>query len=185
MTEAARRARLAALVRDVPGFPSAGIVFRDIGPLLADAAGLAQTVDALTDCAAAVTAGGVGGVDVVAGIEARGFVLGAPLAVRLGVGFVPVRKAGKLPRPALSATYDLEYGTATLEVQQDGLTAGARVLVVDDVLATGGTAAATVDLVRRAGAQPVGVVVLAELAALGGRAVLAGLGVEVASVLVF
>ncbi|GIG29156.1 adenine phosphoribosyltransferase [Cellulomonas marina] len=159
-------ARVEALVRLVPDFPQPGVLFRDITPLLADAATFADVVAAMAAAA--------GEVDLVAGMEARGFLLAAPLATALGAGLVPVRKAGKLPGPSLAETYDLEYGTATLEVHPDTVPAGARVLVVDDVLATGGTAAATVRLLERAGADVVGLSVLVELTALGGRARLGG-----------
>jgi len=144
-----------AKVRDVPDYPQAGIVFKDITPLLADGQALAAVVRAL------------------AGIEARGFILAAPVASQLGSGFVPVRKHGRLPGPTYAESYDLEYGTATIEVHQDAFAPGERVLIVDDVLATGGTAAATVTLVERAGAEVVGVAVILELAFLGGRARLA------------
>ena len=154
-----------AKVRDVPDYPQAGIVFKDITPLLADGQALAAVVRAL--------AAGHGPVDKVAGIEARGFILAAPVASQLGSGFVPVRKHGRLPGPTYAESYDLEYGTATIEVHQDAFAPGERVLIVDDVLATGGTAAATVTLVERAGAEVVGVAVILELAFLGGRARLA------------
>jgi adenine phosphoribosyltransferase len=161
-------------VRAVADWPVPGVTFRDITPLLADPRGLAAVVDGLV---AAVDAAGIGPVDLVAGIEARGFVLGAPLALRLGVGFVPVRKQGKLPGDVHAETYDLEYGTATLEVQVDAVQAHHRVLIVDDVLATGGTAAATRLLLRTAGASVAGVAVLIELPALGGRSALGDLPV--------
>jgi adenine phosphoribosyltransferase len=155
-----------ALIRDVPDFPSAGVVFKDITPLLADARAFAGVVEAL----AAPYRGGEGAeVDVVVGIEARGFILAAPVAVILGVGLVPVRKVGKLPAAVVSASYELEYGTAEVEVHADGIHPGQRVLIVDDVLATGGTAAAAAGLVRQLGGVPVGVSVLMELAFLQGR----------------
>lgn len=149
------------LVRDVPDFPSPGILFRDITPVLADAEAL--TVVA-TELAALV-----GAADVVAGIEARGFLLGAAVALVAGTGIVPVRKAGKLPRVAASRTYELEYGTATLELPAETVAPGARVFVVDDVLATGGTAAAACDLLRDVGAEVTGFGALLELTSLGGR----------------
>lgn len=155
-------ARLTALVQDVPDWPTPGVVFKDIAPLLRDHAALESVVNALAGVA-------VEGVDVVAGIEARGFLLGAPAAYVRGAGFVPVRKAGKLPGATASESYDLEYGQATLEVQAHAFAPGDRVLIVDDVLATGGTAAATVRLVEAAGAEVVGVAVLIELGFLHGR----------------
>jgi adenine phosphoribosyltransferase len=154
-------------IRDVPDFPEPGISFKDITPLLADGPAFAAVIEAL--------AAGHGTidkvpVDKVAGIEARGFILAAPVATRLGCGFVPVRKAGKLPAQTYHEDYQLEYGPATIEVHTDAFDPGDRVLIVDDVLATGGTALATADLVRRAGAEVVGVAVLLELAFLNGRA---------------
>ena len=150
-----------AKVRDVPDHPQPGVVFKDITPLLADGQALAAVVGAL--------AAGHGPVDKVAGIEARGFILAASVACQLGSGFVPVRKQGRLPGPTYARTYELEYGTATIEVHQDAFTPGERVLIVDDVLATGGTAEATTDLVRRAGAEVAGIAVILELSFLGGR----------------
>jgi adenine phosphoribosyltransferase len=154
-------------IRDVPDYPQPGIVFKDITPLLGDGPAFAAVVDEL--------AAGHGPIDRVAGIEARGFILAAPVATRLGSGFVPVRKAGKLPAATYRQDYQLEYGTATIEVHTDAFAPGDRVLIVDDVLATGGTALATAELVRRAGAEVVGVTVLLELSFLGGRSKLAGL----------
>jgi adenine phosphoribosyltransferase len=159
-------ALLDSRIRSIPDWPVEGVVFRDITPLLADPAGIPAVVAGILN---ALTAAGVEGVDVVAGIEARGFVLGAPLAVGLGVGFVPVRKQGKLPGDVHAASYDLEYGQATLEVQVDAVAHGHRVVLVDDVLATGGTAAAAVGLLRSAGAEVVALACLLELPALGGR----------------
>lgn len=167
-----RAQRLLAKVRDVPDFPKAGVVFKDITPLLADHSTFTEAVEAL---AAPFRDRQV---DAVAGIEARGFVLGAPVALALGAGFVPVRKQGKLPGATVSASYDLEYGSAVIEVTSDAFIQGARVLVVDDVLATGGTAAATVDLVRRCGGEVVGVSMLMELSFLPGRTALAAAGVD-------
>jgi len=161
-------------IRSIPDWPVPGVTFRDITPLLADPAGLPAVCEAVR---AALLERGITGIDLVAGVEARGFVLGAPLAVALGVGFVPVRKQGKLPGDVHAETYDLEYGTATLEVQAGAVAAGHRVLLVDDVLATGGTAAASVSLLRAAGAEVAAFAVLLELAALDGRARLRDLAV--------
>jgi adenine phosphoribosyltransferase len=155
-----------ARVRDVPDYPTPGIVFKDITPLLGDGAALRAVVSAL--------ARAHGPVDKVAGIEARGFILAASAACELGAGFVPVRKAGRLPGPTYAESYQLEYGTATIEVHQDAFSPGERVLIVDDVLATGGTAEAAANLVRRAGAEIAGVAVILELTFLGGRAKLGG-----------
>lgn len=162
-------ALLDARLRSIPDWPQPGVMFRDITPVLADPAGLPTIVAAF---GTALVENGVTGVDAVAGIEARGFVLGAPLAVAQGVGFVPVRKQGKLPGDVLARTYDLEYGTATLEIQADAVAGNQRVVVVDDVLATGGTARATVDLLRSAGAEVAAVVCLLEIEVLGGRSAL-------------
>lgn len=163
------------LVLDVPDFPEAGIVFKDITPVLADAEGLAAIVAGLAT--AGRDANGSVVVDRVVGMEARGFILGPPVALELGVGFVPVRKAGKLPREAHAVTYALEYGEATLELHRDAVRPGDRVLLVDDVLATGGTAAAARELVERCGGVAVGVAVLLELTFLPGRAAVDGLPV--------
>lgn len=164
--------RAAGLVVDVPDHPTPGVTFKDITPLLADGPTFADVV-------AELVARAPEGVDLVAGMEARGFVVGAPVAVALGAGFVPVRKGGKLPRETLAGSYDLEYGSAVIEVHPDTIPAGARVLVVDDVLATGGTAAATVRLVEAAGGVVVGLTFLLELTFLHGRERLAGHDVEV------
>ncbi|MCO1653437.1 adenine phosphoribosyltransferase [Pseudonocardia sp. S2-4] len=153
--------RVLDLIVDVPDHPLPGVLFRDVSPVLADG----EAFTAIATELAALT----GEAELVAGIEARGFLLAAAVAVVAGVGVVPVRKAGKLPRVAGSRTYELEYGTATLELPADTVAPGARVFVVDDVLATGGTAAATIDLLADAGADVVGVGVLLELSALGGR----------------
>jgi len=153
-------------IRAVPDWPVPGVTFRDITPLIADPAGIPAVVEGIR---AGLVEAGIEGVDLVAGVEARGFILGAPLAVALGVGFVPVRKQGKLPGDVHAETYDLEYGTATLEVQVGAVASGHRVLLVDDVLATGGTAAASASLLRAAGADVVGFAVLLELPALAGR----------------
>jgi len=156
-------ARLRALIRDVPDFPSPGILFRDLTPLLADAWGLRAAVAALAEPFRGAA------VDRVAGIESRGFVLGAPVALELGVGFVPVRKLGKLPHDTFAVHYDLEYGSDAVEIHVDAVRPGERVLLVDDLVATGGTAAAAVELLRKAGAEVVGCAFLIELGSLGGR----------------
>lgn len=162
------QATVERLLREVPDFPEPGIRFWDLTPVLADPMGLAATVELLVETV------GEEDVDVVVGIEARGFLLGAPVARALGCGVVPVRKAGKLPAVAASESYDLEYGSATLEVPAGVLGPGTRAWLVDDVLATGGTLAAGCALVERAGAQVAGVSVLLELPALEGRSRLAG-----------
>ncbi|HEY9251534.1 MAG TPA: adenine phosphoribosyltransferase [Nocardioides sp.] len=158
---------LERLVADVPDFPEPGIGFKDITPLLADHAGFTQVVEALA--APARDADGNVTVTKVLGMESRGFILGAPAALHLGVGFVPVRKAGKLPRETHAVSYSLEYGEATLEIHTDAVAPGERVLVIDDVLATGGTAAATIELVERCGGVVAGVSVLLELGFLDPR----------------
>uniref|UniRef100_UPI0035172720 adenine phosphoribosyltransferase n=1 Tax=Streptomyces calvus TaxID=67282 RepID=UPI0035172720 len=155
---------LLSRIRDVADHPEPGVMFKDITPLLADPAAFSALSDALADIARDT------GATKVVGLEARGFILGAPAAVRAGVGFIPVRKAGKLPGAILSQAYDLEYGSAEIEVHAEDLSAGDRVLVVDDVLATGGTAEASLQLIRRAGAEVAGLAVLMELGFLGGRA---------------
>ena len=159
-------ALLAPRIRSVPDWPVPGVIFRDIAPLLADPRGIPAVVAAIIS---ELAVRGISDIDLVAGVEARGFVLGAPLAVGLGVGFVPVRKQGKLPGDLHSQSYDLEYGTATLEVQVDAIGAGHRVLLIDDVLATGGTAEAAVSLLRAAGGHVVALTVLLELPVLRGR----------------
>lgn len=161
---------ITTLVRDIPDYPQRGVVFKDITPLLADGPAFRAVVGALAES--------YGPVDKVAGIEARGFILAAPVACRLGAGFVPIRKKGKLPGATFAQDYELEYGTATLEVLTDAFEPSDRVLVIDDVLATGGTARATADLVRRAGAQLAGLAVLLELSFLNGRAKLPDLPVS-------
>jgi adenine phosphoribosyltransferase len=158
---------IARLVPDVQDFPEPGIVFKDITPLLADPVGFQSVIYALAE-AGRDEAGAVV-VDKVVGMESRGFILGAPVALDLGVGFVPVRKAGKLPRATHAVTYDLEYGTATLEIHRDAITAGERVLLVDDVLATGGTLTATRALVESCGGRVAAVAMVMELSFLPGR----------------
>lgn len=158
-------------VRDIPDYPSPGVVFKDITPLLANPGVFAAVVEAFAE---PYRNGGLAGpVDVVVGIEARGFIFAAPVAVALGAGFVPVRKRGKLPHTTVGAAYDLEYGSAEIEMHADGIQPGQRVLVVDDVLATGGTAEATCALVEQLGGVVWGVDVLMELSFLPGRVRLA------------
>lgn len=160
-----------ALTRQVPDFPQPGVLFRDLTPVLADDRAFAVVTDAL--------AGVVEGADLIAGIDARGFLLGGAVAARLGVGVLAIRKAGKLPPPVITRTYDLEYGTAALEIPADGVAlAGRTVAIIDDVLATGGTLAASRDLLVTAGAVVTVAAVVIELAALGGRKRLAGLPVR-------
>jgi adenine phosphoribosyltransferase len=168
--EAALASLISARIRDVADYPQPGVTFKDITPLLADAPAFAEIVAGL--------AAGHAGVDKVAGIEARGFILAAPVACSLGAGFVPIRKQGKLPGPAFAQSYELEYGSATIEVHQDAFQPGDRVLIIDDVLATGGTAAASAELVRRCGATIEAIVVLLELGFLDGRSKLPGLPVR-------
>jgi adenine phosphoribosyltransferase len=163
-------ALISSRIRDVADYPQRGVIFKDITPLLADPPAFAEVVTAL--------GAGHGGVDKVAGIEARGFILAAPVACSLGAGFVPIRKQGKLPGPTYAQSYELEYGTATVEVHQDAFEPGDRVLLIDDVLATGGTAAASVELVRRCGATVEAIVFLLELGFLDGRSKLPGLPVR-------
>jgi adenine phosphoribosyltransferase len=165
---------IGARIRDIADYPQPGIVFKDITPLLADGSLFAAVVNGL--------ATGHGRIDKVVGIEARGFILAAPVACCLEAGFVPVRKQGKLPAMTLAESYKLEYGTATVEVHSDAFQPGDRVLIVDDVLATGGTAAATASLVRRSGAEVAAVGVLLELGFLSGRSRLPG--IEIRSLLV-
>jgi adenine phosphoribosyltransferase len=158
---------LKELIRDIPDFPRPGVVFKDVTPLLADA-------DALAFCVDALTAPFAGTVTKVAGIEARGFLFAAPAAVRLGAGLVPVRKAGKLPWRTERASYDLEYGSDAVEAHVDAVVPGDRVLIIDDLLATGGTAAATAELMERLGATVMGLRFVVELRFLGGRSKLTG-----------
>ncbi len=155
--------RLARLIRDVPDFPQPGILFKDITTLLKEGPAFREAIDAL------IEALGERPVDKVVGIESRGFIFGAPIAYRLGAGFVPVRKMGKLPAETLTKTYSLEYGTAQIEIHRDAVAPGEKVLVVDDLLATGGTMAATIDLVRELGGEVVAAAFLVELTFLKGR----------------
>lgn len=161
-----------SFVRAIPDFPIPGILFRDITPLLRDKRAFAGAIDMIAGAFANAK------IDHVVAIEARGYILGAPVAYKLGAGFVPVRKPGKLPYDKINVDYALEYGTNTLEMHKDALAAGDRVLLVDDLLATGGTAAATRTLLERLGANVVGIAFLIELTALGGRTKLEGADVR-------
>ncbi len=154
---------LKQFIRDIPDFPKPGIIFRDITPLLGNARAFAQVIDQMAERY-------LGSVDVVLGIESRGFIIGAPVAYRLGVGFTIARKPGKLPFQTVDESYDLEYGSASLQMHQDGIPHSARVLIVDDLLATGGTASATIKLAQKMGGRVVGCSFIIELNALGGRA---------------
>lgn len=160
-------------IRNIPDFPKKGILFRDITPLLRDHSAFRQAIDGMAKEYTGKS------VDLVVGIESRGFVLGAPLALELGVGFVPVRKLGKLPWETVRAEYALEYGTNCVEIHKDAIGPGQRVLIVDDLLATGGTARATIDLVHKLGGEVVGLAFLVELSDLGGRSKLGGNDVSV------
>lgn len=163
---------LTTLIRDVPDFPTEGILFKDVMPLLADAVAFRQTIDRLAAWAGPRTP------DVIMGAEARGFIFGGALAYALGCGFVPARKPGKLPWETIESRYELEYGTDALQIHADAIEPGARVIVLDDVLATGGTASAKIDLVRRLGGIVVGALFVIELSFLHGRDKLAGVDVH-------
>ncbi|WP_088890766.1 adenine phosphoribosyltransferase [Leptolyngbya ohadii] len=154
---------LKSLIREIPDFPKPGILFKDITTLLRNPDGLRYTIDTLADKCADFA------VDYVVGMESRGFIFGAPLAYKMGVGFVPVRKPGKLPSATHSIEYALEYGTDRLEMHQDALHDGARVLIVDDLIATGGTAAATAQLIQQTGCELAAYAFIIELTALKGR----------------
>lgn len=170
-TQDERVSLVASLIRDVPDWPKPGVVYKDITPLLADYEGYQASIDALVESAPQ-------DIDVVVGMEARGFVFAAPVALRLGVGFVPVRKPGKLPMDVFSESFALEYGSDTLNVHQDAIQPHSRVLVIDDVLATGGTVGATSRLVKQLGADLVHVSVVMELGFLDGRKNLAEMGIS-------
>ena len=163
---------LAAKIRDVPDFPKPGIVFKDIMPLVADPTSLQETIDLLSEWARPREP------DIILGAEARGFIFGGALAYELGCGFVAARKPGKLPWKTVEATYELEYGTDSLQVHADSLVAGQRVIVLDDVLATGGTARAKIDLVEQLGGAVAGALFVIELTFLNGREKLAGYDVH-------
>jgi len=168
----ARRALLRSRVRDVPDFPKPGILFRDLTPLMGDGVAMREAIDLLAEAAVRHRP------ELVVAIESRGFIFGAPVAASLGVGFVPVRKPGKLPHKTRRREYDLEYGTDALEMHADAVVHGARVVIVDDLLATGGTAAATVELVREIGGHIVGAAFVVELELLRGRDRLAGVPID-------
>lgn len=166
-------------VRTIPDYPKPGIMFRDVTTLLGDAAGFRAAVDALVEQYRPVD------IDLVAGIEARGFILGGAVAHQLGKGFVPIRKKGKLPWKTIGQEYELEYGTDMVEVHEDAVDPGQKVLLVDDLIATGGTAEAAALLVKRSGGTTAGACFIIELPALGGRAVLEKMGIAVASLCTF
>lgn len=151
-----------SFIRDIPDFPAPGILFKDITPVLGDASAFSAAVDGLIEIA--------GEFDLIAGVEARGFIFGAAMAAKCGVGFVPIRKSGKLPYASHSESYALEYGSSTLQIHEDAIAPGARVLMVDDVLATGGTLIAAAKLIERCGGTLSGAVVLMEIAGLSGQA---------------
>ena len=156
---------LKSLIRDIPDFPEPGIMFRDITTLLSNSAGLRYTIDRLTQkCQEANLLP-----DYIVGMESRGFIFGTPLAYQLNAGFIPVRKPGKLPGLVHAVEYELEYGTDKLEIHQDAVSAGSKVLIVDDLIATGGTAKATAELLTQLGAEVLGFAFIIELMALGGR----------------
>lgn len=163
---------LKKLIREVPDFPKPGINFYDITTLIKDSEGFEQSIDALTEKCRGLD------IDTVIGIESRGFIFGAPLAYQLGVGFVPVRKPNKLPSDTISVSYELEYGTDSLEVHSDAIGSGHKVLIIDDLLATGGTARATADLVEKIGGEVAALFFVVELNFLKGRDKLAGYKVE-------
>lgn len=160
--------KAAALIRDIPDFPKPGIMFKDITPVLGDPAAMLEVVSALGDAAAQA------GAEAVAGVEARGFIFGAPMALRLGVPFVPIRKPGKLPHTTVAEEYELEYGSSAVEVHTDAIRPGTKVVLVDDLLATGGTAAAAVRLLGRLGGVVSAALFVIELGFLNGRSALTG-----------
>lgn len=165
-------ATMKALIRDIPDFPAPGVMFRDITPVLQDPKALKEVIGSMAEVVAQMKP------DVIVGIESRGFILGVPVAVALGVGFVPVRKAGKLPAETIRAEYALEYGTNAVEIHRDAITPGMRVAIVDDLLATGGTAKAAIDLVEELGGAVAGISFLIELEFLNGRKLLDGYNVS-------
>ena len=167
-----RASRVSACIREIPDFPIPGVIFKDITPVLQDSAAFQDAIDLVAELFAPDT------FDVIVGLESRGFVFGAPVAYKLGRGFVPVRKLGKLPAPKLTVAYELEYGSHTLEMHTDGILPGQRALIVDDLLATGGTCGAAVSLVERLGGIVTGGAFLVELDFLRGREKLAGYDVR-------
>lgn len=179
MTSFASQLDLRDLIRTIPDYPKPGILFRDITTLIADPAGFRAAVDGL------VWPFLTAGVDLVAGIEARGFILGGAVAHELGRGFVPIRKKGKLPAKTIGQDYSLEYGVDTIEIHADAIKPGDRVLVVDDLIATGGTADAAIELVRRSGGEVVAAAFIVDLPDLGGSARLKGKGVSVRTLLAY
>ena len=162
----------ASLVRDIPDFPKSGILFKDITPVLGNPEAFREVIAKLTEHGASLAP------DIIAGVESRGFLLGAPVALALGIGFVPIRKAGKLPSETEREEYALEYGTAIIEIHKDALLAGQRVLIIDDLLATGGTAAASARLIEKLGGKVIGLSFLIELGFLPGREALTGYSVH-------
>ena len=171
--------QLKALIRSIPDFPQPGILFRDITTLIAHGEGLAATVAHLADRASAA------GAQAIAGVEARGFIFGAAVAARLGVGFIPIRKPGKLPVPVLAIDYALEYGTDTLEIEPDAISGSERIVIIDDLIATGGTALAAVQLLRKAGASVEQALFVIDLPALGGADRLRHAGIHVDALMDF
>ncbi|MBF0483272.1 MAG: adenine phosphoribosyltransferase [Candidatus Omnitrophica bacterium] len=172
MPKTVTQKNLASYIRDIPDFPKKGIIFKDITTLLKDKTAFKKVIDLLAKKYKTA------GVDYVVAVESRGFIFGAPLAYKLGAGFILIRKKGKLPYKTKSVTYDLEYGTDTLEIHEDALKAGSKVLIVDDLLATGGTIKAVVDLVKQQKVKVLGLAFVVELGFLNGRAKLKGLPVE-------
>ena len=171
--------KLKSLIRTIPDYPKPGIMFRDVTTLLGDAQGLRATISAMVEPYAGVT------VDAVAGIEARGFILGGAVADRLGCGFIPIRKKGKLPWRTIGQEYTLEYGVDAIEIHEDAIARGQRVLIVDDLIATGGTAEAAAKLVRRTGGEIVGACFVIDLPELGGTAKLKAQGIKVRALMAF
>lgn len=179
MSESANHPEISRLVRTIPDYPKPGIMFRDITSLLADGPGFKHTIEVLVRRFAGIT------IDKIAGLEARGFIIGAPLAAQLGVGFVPIRKKGKLPHRTLSHEYELEYGNDVVEIHADAIKPGEVVLLVDDLLATGGTAGAGIQLIEQLGGRVLEAAFVIDLPELGGRAKLEAAGYNVFSLIEF